>query len=69
MSRACAVSYPTREVEGLLWVWPSSGKNAESEADAAGYPGMCPELDSGEARSLIKGWYYRCGWQILSALS
>ena len=58
--RACAVSYPTREAEQLLWVWPSSERHAESEADAAAPPGMCPHLFSGNEEIVLRGWYFRC---------
>ena len=58
-AHAAAVSFPTQEAEGLLWVWPSSGQQAQAEAAAAGYPGMCPDLDSGNATPAAKGWYFR----------
>ena len=55
------MTHPTHEAEGLLWVWPSSGKEAEAEAKAAGYPGIAPEVDSEEFGSYVfGGWYVRC---------
>ncbi len=30
--RACARAYPTREAQGLLWVWGESGPDAEAES-------------------------------------
>ena len=40
-------------------MWANAEKNAEAEADAAGYPGMCPEFDAGTATTVSGGWYFR----------
>jgi hypothetical protein len=61
--RACAVSYPTKVAEGLIWVWASSGPGAEQEAAAAEWKGLAPILDSkGESEGHYSNhrWYFRC---------
>ncbi|KAK9901697.1 hypothetical protein WJX75_008839 [Coccomyxa subellipsoidea] len=59
--RACAVSYPTYEDEGLVWVWPSSGAEAHREAESwrqsNGGPGITPL--TGPDEHLVGGWYMR----------
>ena len=58
--RACAVSYPAAEREGLLWVWPSAGPGEQAAAQAA-LPRMAiaPEIDSSDTLHLADGWYFR----------
>lgn len=64
-TRSCAVSYPTRTAEGLLWVWPDASPAALVEsADEAAWPGLAPEIDQlGDAAwsrsSFTHGWYAR----------
>lgn len=63
--RACAVSYPTREAEGLLWIWAHAGPGGEQEAAAADWRGLAGVVDE-KGPSAFSGphrWYYRqvCG--------
>lgn len=59
--RACAVSYPTSLDEGLVWVWPTSGPEAQREAESRrqsnGGAGITPL--TGEDEDLVDGWYMR----------
>ncbi len=42
-SRSCVRSYPTRQCEGVVWVWAESGPHAAAEAAAASLP-IAPEM-------------------------
>jgi phenylpropionate dioxygenase-like ring-hydroxylating dioxygenase large terminal subunit len=44
-SKSCAVSYPTQERQGLLWVWAESGSNAQIESELK-TPRLIPELEN-----------------------
>ena len=60
--RACATAYPTKVAEGLLWVWASSGPNAEAESAAAEWKGLCgvPDDEGGDvAFDSNQRWYFR----------
>ena len=59
--RACAVSYPTREAEGLLWVWGRGGPGAQGEAEAAEWKGIAGLVDQrGDAAyTSSHRWYFR----------
>ena len=61
--RACAVSYPTRAAEGLLWVWAHAGPGAEAEADAAEWKGVAGALDGGGGFLSNRRWFFR--WAML----
>lgn len=66
--RACAISYPTRVREGLIWVWASSGPEAESESVAAPWKGLAESLDQdGDAAfNTNHRWYFRLVLHCLS---
>jgi hypothetical protein len=53
--RACAVSHPTAEAEGLLWIWGSA-----SLKPPEGPPGIAPELDNPSRPLRSLPWYKRC---------
>ena len=61
---ACAVAYPVKELQGLLWVWPESGKQAQRESELR-QPRLIRELE-GESDKVVKlFWYERdlpFGW-------
>ncbi|WP_096588989.1 Rieske 2Fe-2S domain-containing protein [Calothrix sp. NIES-2098] len=42
--KSCAVSYPTQERQGLLWVWAESGQTAQLESQLR-TPRIIPELE------------------------
>lgn len=62
--KACAVSYPTQERQGLLWVWPESGQEAQVESQLK-TPRIIPELEEGSDRVVQLFWNIRdlpYGW-------
>lgn len=44
--RSCAVSYPSLELGGVLWVWGEGGREAAAEA-ATKQPPLAPEVQVG----------------------
>ncbi|KAG2502238.1 hypothetical protein HYH03_000724 [Edaphochlamys debaryana] len=57
--RSCARAHPTREAQGLLWVWGESGSAAEAESGAKPLP-LIPELDDLPASRLNPlPWFFR----------
>jgi phenylpropionate dioxygenase-like ring-hydroxylating dioxygenase large terminal subunit len=42
--KSCAVAYPTQERQGLLWVWPEAGSQAQIESRLR-TPRIIPELE------------------------
>ncbi|CAM9136641.1 unnamed protein product [Sphacelaria rigidula] len=47
---ACAVSYPTKVAQEMIWVWGEAGPDAVLESALAPLPLDVPELDDTEAR-------------------
>mmetsp|Transcript_28071 Transcript_28071/g.72193 ORF Transcript_28071/g.72193 Transcript_28071/m.72193 type:complete len:555 (+) Transcript_28071:218-1882(+) len=64
----CAVSYPTMEKHGLLFVWPQAGAEAEAQARATeprGYPEMVDEKLMSSGKAIRTSWVIRdvpFGW-------
>jgi len=53
IKRSCALSYPTKEVGGLLWVWADSSPTRWIDAEASPPRTLAPELEEhGEAALL-----------------
>ena len=62
--KACAISYPSRETQGLLWVWPEAGAAALYESKQRS-PRLVPELDDDSERVVKMDWNFRdlpYGW-------
>lgn len=62
--RSCAIAYPTQEQQGLLWVWPESGDQAEQESQTR-KPRIIPELEEKSDKVVKLFWYVRdmpFGW-------
>ncbi len=62
--KACAISYPVKELQGLLWVWGESGNQAKVESELR-KPRLIPELEDKSDRVLKLYWYQRdlpFGW-------
>ncbi|MDJ0520123.1 MAG: Rieske 2Fe-2S domain-containing protein [Trichodesmium sp. MO_231.B1] len=57
-SKSCAVVYPTQERQGLLWVWPESGSQAQVESQLR-EPRVVPELENPSDRVIKMFWYMR----------
>ena len=55
--RSCVSSYPTREHQGLVWVWPQSGPAAFIHA-AATAPAACPYLDDMDPGECWRGFFF-----------
>lgn len=68
--RACVTSYPTRQQEGLLWVWADGSPNAEIEAAAGELRGMAPEIDElgNAAFAGPHKWYMRWVTMLVACL-
>ena len=63
-SQSCAVAYPTQECQGLLWVWPESGPQAQLESQTKALR-IIPELEENSDRVIKLDWYVRdlpYGW-------
>ncbi|MGD1716543.1 Rieske 2Fe-2S domain-containing protein [Dapis sp. BLCC M172] len=63
-SKSCAVVYPTQERQGLLWVWPESGEQAQAESQLR-EPRVIPELENPSDKVVKLGWNtreYPYGW-------
>jgi len=63
-SKSCAVVYPTQERQGLLWVWPESGSQAQVESQLR-EPRIIPELDNPSDKVVKLFWNMRdvpYGW-------
>ncbi|GLC67337.1 hypothetical protein PLESTF_000543900 [Pleodorina starrii] len=59
--RSCAVSYPTLQRGGLMWVWGEGGPSAAAAA-AAKQPPLPPEVQADGAPApgvTCLGWYHR----------
>ncbi|MEB3232159.1 MAG: Rieske 2Fe-2S domain-containing protein [Leptolyngbyaceae bacterium] len=62
--KACAIAYPTQQRQGLLWVWPQSGKTG-FEASQGRSPNLIPELEQPSERVVKLFWNHRdlpYGW-------
>lgn len=63
-SKSCAVVYPIQERQGLLWVWPESGTQAQVESQLR-EPRVVPELENPSDRVVKLYWNMRelpYGW-------
>ncbi|WP_198648453.1 Rieske 2Fe-2S domain-containing protein [Cyanothece sp. BG0011] len=63
-SKACAISYPVKELQGLIWVWGESGEEANVESELR-QPRIIPELEDKSDRVIKLFWYQRdlpFGW-------
>ena len=61
---SCAVAYPVKELQGLLWVWPESGKKAQRESELR-KPRLISELEEKSEKVIKLFWYGRdlpFGW-------
>jgi phenylpropionate dioxygenase-like ring-hydroxylating dioxygenase large terminal subunit len=61
---SCAVAYPTQERQGLLWVWPEAGSQAQIESQLRA-PRIIPELDDDSDKVVHLFWNIRdlpYGW-------
>ncbi|KXZ42581.1 hypothetical protein GPECTOR_132g593 [Gonium pectorale] len=57
--RSCATSYPTREAQGLLWVWGEPGAMGELESKQKP-PALIPEMEELPAERLQPmPWFFR----------
>jgi phenylpropionate dioxygenase-like ring-hydroxylating dioxygenase large terminal subunit len=64
--KSCAVAYPTQERQGLLWVWPEAGSQAELESQLR-TPRIIPELENDSERVVKLFWNVRdlpYGWDL-----
>lgn len=62
--KARAIAYPTQEQQGLVWVWPESGAEAELESQQRS-PRLAPELNDPSERVVKLFWNIRdlpYGW-------
>ncbi len=62
--KSCAVAYPTQELQGLLWVWASSGSQAEVESQLK-TPRIVEELENDSDKIVKLFWNVRdlaYGW-------
>lgn len=65
-SRSCAVSYPTQQRQGLLWVWAESGQQAQLESQLR-TPRIIPELEDKSLQVKHLFWNIRdlpYGWDL-----
>lgn len=61
---ACAITYPVKELQGLLWVWGESGNQAQVESELR-KPRIIPELEEQSDKIINSFWYQRdlpFGW-------
>lgn len=61
---AWAVTYPVKNLQGLLWVWPESGEQAQRESELRN-PRLIPELEDKTGKVIKLFWYERdipFGW-------
>ncbi len=62
--KSCAIAYPTQEIQGLLWVWPESGDQAQIESQLR-KPRIIPEIEENSDRVVKLFWNIRdlpYGW-------
>jgi phenylpropionate dioxygenase-like ring-hydroxylating dioxygenase large terminal subunit len=62
--KACAIAYPTQEVQGLLWVWAESGPQSVARSQLRS-PRLIPELAEPDDRVVKLFWNIRdlpYGW-------
>src|SRR5207237_1247684 len=62
--KCCAVAYPTQERQGLLWVWPEAGSQAQIESQLR-TPRIIPELEDNSDKVVKLSWSLRdlpYGW-------
>lgn len=62
--KSCAIAYPTQERQGLLWVWPEAGAEAQIQSQLRP-PRLIPELESSSERVVHLFWNIRdlpYGW-------
>jgi len=62
--KSCAVAYPTQERQGLLWVWPEAGSQAQIESQLR-TPRIIPELEDNSDKVVKLSWSLRdlpYGW-------
>jgi phenylpropionate dioxygenase-like ring-hydroxylating dioxygenase large terminal subunit len=63
-SKACAIVYPVKEAQGLLWVWGDNGKEAQIESQQK-QPAIIPELEEKDEKIVKLFWNIRdlpYGW-------
>ncbi|MEY3255793.1 MAG: Phenoxybenzoate dioxygenase subunit alpha [Cyanobacteriota bacterium] len=63
-SKSCAIAYPTQQLQGLLWIWPESGDQAQIESKLR-TPRIVPELEQNSDRVVKLFWNFRdlpYGW-------
>ncbi|MEA5623905.1 Rieske 2Fe-2S domain-containing protein [Nostoc sp. UHCC 0251] len=63
-SKSCAISYPTQERQGLLWVWAESGSEGQIESQLR-TPRIIPELEENSDKVVHLFWNIRdlpYGW-------
>ncbi|WIA09707.1 hypothetical protein OEZ85_009091 [Tetradesmus obliquus] len=56
--RSCVASYPVKEVQGLLWVWPDASPEGAAAAAAAA-PALIAELDQPDEWEPRTDWFMR----------
>lgn len=62
--KACAIAYPTREAQGLLWVWPESGDAGKVQSQSRS-PRLIDELEAPSSQVKALSWNQRdlpYGW-------
>jgi phenylpropionate dioxygenase-like ring-hydroxylating dioxygenase large terminal subunit len=62
--KSCAIAYPTLECQGLIWVWPEAGSQAQLDSQQQA-PRLIPELEAKSDRVLKLFWNIRdlpYGW-------
>lgn len=63
--KACAIAYPTQEIQGLLWVWPESGKAGANRSKTRS-PRLIAELEDTSKQVKAHAWNQRdlpYGWE------
>ncbi|NES00116.1 MAG: Rieske 2Fe-2S domain-containing protein [Symploca sp. SIO1B1] len=62
--KSCAISYPTQERQGLVWIWPESGTQGQIESRQRS-PRIVPELEE-NSDQVVQLWWnirdYPYGW-------
>lgn len=64
--KARAIAYPTQERQGLIWVWPEAGEEADQESQQRSLR-LIPELDDPSDRLVKPFWNIRdlpYGWDL-----
>ena len=62
--KSCVTAYPTQEKQGLLWVWPEPGAQAETNSQQHP-PRLIPEIDDRSGQVVKMTWNIRdlpYGW-------